>query len=140
MVDELALKFHSVRNISILFRQADKEDLFRVLLYFISVYPFTGLFISVHGEIFNKITLLSLMVFLRLKSAVTYLDEEDVWELDNDKLAERRVRGSTVLTPFDQTWLTEAIVTLAQLTRLLGKYKKVRMYSVGSYACENFFS
>ena len=41
------------------------------------------------------------MVFLRLKSAVTYLDEEDVWELDDDKLAEKRVRGSTVLTPFD---------------------------------------
>jgi hypothetical protein len=80
------------------------------------------------------------MTFLRLQSAVTFLEGDDVWETNDEVLAERRVRGATVLISFDRKWMKEAIVTLAQIMRLIKDYKKIRMYSVGSYPCENFFA
>ena len=53
------------------------------------------------------------MTFLRLYSAVTFLEDDDVWEADDEVLTERREKRATVLTPFDRRWMKEAIVTLA---------------------------
>jgi hypothetical protein len=47
MVDELALKIVSCMNIVKLCQQADKPELFQVMLYLILVYPFASLFINI---------------------------------------------------------------------------------------------
>ena len=46
MIDELALKFYSRSNITKLYNYATEEKYFKLLLYFILIYPFTGLFMN----------------------------------------------------------------------------------------------
>jgi hypothetical protein len=45
-----------------------------------------------------------------------------------------------VFYPFDVPLLKDMIVTLTTVLDIMGKYGVVRMYALGSYAVENFFS
>ncbi|CAL6028817.1 Conserved_hypothetical protein [Hexamita inflata] len=64
----------------------------------------------------------------------------EVWNDNDEKLADQNRKGVTVLYPFDKQWMEEVIVTLAQILHLIAEHKQINMYSVGSYSAENFFS
>ena len=107
------------------------------MLLDIIVYPFTMMFNSTPGRLFEKHVMLSLMTLLHLQKAYC--------QYDDPKLADPRVssvndKDTEYILPFHQELMRDMIVSLAQLLHLMKSFKVIRLFAFGSYPCENFFS
>ncbi|CAL5993529.1 Conserved_hypothetical protein [Hexamita inflata] len=140
MIDDITLHFYSVKNIQILLERRNVDELFLVMIYFVLVYPLSTVFVKVNDLVFQQMVALSLVTLLRLVSLSTNIKAETVWADDLRNLGENNAKNITHLTFSDQIWMKEAIVSLAQILRLVKKYDTVFIVAVGSYMCENYFS
>ncbi|CAL6104427.1 Conserved_hypothetical protein [Hexamita inflata] len=140
MIDDITLHFYSVKNIQILLERRNVDELFLVMIYFVLVYPLSTVFVKVNDLVFQQMVALSLVTLLRLVSLSTNIKAETVWADDLRNLGENNAKNITHLTFSDQIWMKEAIVSLAQILRLVKKYDSVFIVAVGSYMCENYFS